>query len=316
MCVRIYIRKIAAREGTERKAGSAEPYKGRRRFCRSEGVWFVSSKRGFTLVELLVVIAIIALLMSILMPALARVREQAKAVLCQSNLRQMGAAFDMYTGDNRGYFQQGWEGLPVDNCPGCQAACSNWWIHAVKPYYGDPDVCLCPMAVKLGYDANPNYYGEVGATFLAWSAQGWLGPVGSAWGSFGINGWVEHNQCPGESDNTGRLRWRHTAVRGTNNIPLLLDAPWIDCWPSHTDAPAVFDDQDWRHGSHMGRFMKNRHNGGIQGVFMDYSVRWIGLKEMYTLKWHRQFDVAGRYTTAGGMNKGSWPEWVRNFKDY
>ena len=44
-------------------------------------------KKGFTLVELLVVITIIALLMSVLMPALARVRKQAKAVLCQANLR-------------------------------------------------------------------------------------------------------------------------------------------------------------------------------------------------------------------------------------
>lgn len=273
----------------------------------------MKGKKGFTLVELLVVIAIIALLMSILMPALARVREQAKTVLCQSNLRQIATAFDMYTGDNQGYFQQGWDGLP--NGPCGSIACSNWWIHAIKPYYADSDVCLCPMAMKLGYDENPRFYGEVGATFLAWSAQGWLGPRGSAYGSYGVNGWVENNQCPTESQNTSRRRWRHSAVSGANNIPLALDAPWIDCWPVHYDAPADYDDQDWRQGSHMARFMKNRHNGGIQGVFVDYSVRWIGLKEMYTLKWNREFDVANVYTLAGGGST-VWPEWLEKFKDY
>jgi hypothetical protein len=62
--------------------------------------------------------------------------------------------------------------------------------------------------------------------------------------------------------------------------------------------------------------MVDRHNGGIQGIFVDYSVRWLGLKELYTLKWNRQFDVSGRYTTAGGMSRDSWPEWMKKFKDY
>src|SRR4051812_15042243 len=60
-------------------------------------------QRGFTLTELLTVIAVIAVLVAMLLPSLQKARQQALALQCQANLRQIGLAFFNYAIDNRDY---------------------------------------------------------------------------------------------------------------------------------------------------------------------------------------------------------------------
>src|SRR5688500_19175555 len=93
--------------------------------------------RAFTLVELLVVIGIIALLVSILLPALAASRAQSQSVACKSNLKQNYTFMLMYANDNKGYmFPQHWgAGMPRTR---------RWPLLVFKPPVWNPPTMLCP----------------------------------------------------------------------------------------------------------------------------------------------------------------------------
>jgi len=71
-------------------------------------------RKGFTLIELLVVMVIIALLVGLLLPALARAKEEARKTQCRSNLRQIGLAIMMYANDNGGYSPEIGGGMYLD----------------------------------------------------------------------------------------------------------------------------------------------------------------------------------------------------------
>ncbi len=105
-----------------------------------------------------------------------------------------------------------------------------------------------------------------------------------------------------------------------------MDCGWVDGWPQQFDDPPEWEG---RIGGYMWQAMRqfciNRHGGGtVNSLFLDWSVRKIGLKELWKLKWHRQFDINGPWTIAGFGGNASgcasaWDKqspWMSRFPEY
>ncbi len=281
-------------------------------------------QNAFTLIELLVVIAIIALWMAILMPALQRARNQARAVVCQTNLKQWGTVLALYTEENKGR-------LPPANT-------RMVWLFGntnlsdddpnIPPLYHNlntQDIAYCPMAIRIDRNnyveeyldaASPNptfqsqYICLFGSAFEAWEVTS-PSPSRLFRGSYGFNSYLSSHfglNTPGHN----WLGQDIYAIKGQANIPALLDSgsPWGQI-RELIGPPTTGNHVKGGPGFHF-----NRHNGSINGLFLDWSVRKVGFKELWTLKWHKDFDTAGPWTRAGGVKPEDWPQWMRSFKDY
>jgi prepilin-type N-terminal cleavage/methylation domain-containing protein len=271
-------------------------------------------RKGFTLIELLVVIAIIAVLMGILMPALTRVKKQARAAACLAQIKQWGLWFSMYAQDNNQRFMGGHNGGPGGR--------NNRWVKAMAEYHKwDISMFCCPNATKewlskeTGQDLGRQgtYLGSTTAWGYTIDGGNWPVPVK---GSYGINGYCNNPLGSPPHGRPASDLWRGPDVRGAAYVPLFLDGQRYNGWPLDTDVPPAEDGVIWNDDNQIGRYCVNRHDGFGTCLFLDFSARRVGLKELWTLKWYKSFNTANDHTVAGGATADDWPVWLRGFKAF
>jgi prepilin-type processing-associated H-X9-DG protein len=184
------------------------------------------------------------------------------------------------------------------------------------------------MATQFFDDVARNAFAYGGAygssAFRVYSAVGRGGSAFTAWkiivspptfrGSYGLNQWLFQGFHQSKSTSPTLLRsgLDVLSLHGRADIPVLLDAVVPCAAPLDTSGPAGSDGSN----SSMASFVTNRHGEFTNGLFLDWSVRKVGLKELWTLYWYGEFNRAGRWTKAGRVKPEAWPEWMRGFKDY
>jgi len=246
------------------------------------------------LIELLVVIAIIAILASMLLPALVASKLKAQRIDCVNNLKQLVLASKMYYDDNSTFIG------PTNLNPELS---NGDWMGTMLGYYGrSTNLIICPSALDRGI--NPP--GTVNPPGMADSAWHWTlsTPVYSS--SYGYNKWLESNQYYGFD---ARNYDTEAAVTRPTLVPVFMDCAWINLYADTNDSPplSLYDPIDnpgsnpsgmtraclARHGSRAASaaprklsFGQTTLPGFIDSSYWDGHVETVRLQNLWNYYWH------------------------------
>lgn len=212
-------------------------------------------RKGFTLIELLTIIAIVAILIAIIFPAFARHESMARQVTCQSNLKQLALAINMY--------EQDWNDTMPPSFHGSEKAGYTMWTHYILPYARNIGIFTCPCDIATVDNRDK--------------------PDGQSWVevSYHLSNYISAPYGIPKWDDTGDMKYLGIPYRTATKSQLEHPADIFMIWCGGDLACSTDNNLPNYHMMRvdvLNGFPNPRHNGGTNYAFCDGHVKWLPQK--------------------------------------